>query len=190
MTAAPFRPIGYLLQRRADQPPEGDPGTGYDYVLAGNGVFIRAENPLLAATVPVAPAQVRGLAPLQPSVELTHGPIPQRLLHQALNAMQRASPSELFTAVTCSPEGEYTLVIPPQDASSCHVHYEPPPGAVVHLHSHGEGNAFFSGTDDRDEQGFALYGVAGRLHSAIRLSFRAGIYGHFHPIPVREIYSQ
>ena len=61
---------GYLVNR-----PDGlvgEPGLAYDYILAANGLFVRAEKlgpggaPLLRATVQVAEAQVRGLAPLAP----------------------------------------------------------------------------------------------------------------------------
>ena len=34
---------------------------------------------------------------------------------------------------------------------------------LAEFHSHGSARAFFSPTDDRDEQGFRIYGVVGRL---------------------------
>ena len=34
--------------------------------------------------------------------------------------------------------------------------YQPPAGVVAEFHSHGGSRAFFSATDDRDEQGFRI----------------------------------
>ena len=34
---------------------------------------------------------------------------------------------------------------------------------VAEVHSHGRARAFFSATDDADEQGLRIYEVAGRL---------------------------
>lgn len=152
MTAA-FHPVGHLLQTRPDQPPEGQPGTGYNYILAANGLFIQAEHDRLRATIPVAPAPVRGLAPLEPHVELPHGPIPRHLLYRTLSLMRRVAPRELFAAFTWSPETDYALHVPQQDAAPARVTYEPQPDTVLEMHSHGLLNAYFSSQDDSDEQG-------------------------------------
>ena len=37
----------------------------YQYILAGDGIFVRAETPFFSAIVPVVACSVRGLAPLQ-----------------------------------------------------------------------------------------------------------------------------
>ena len=39
--------------------------------------------------------------------------------------------------------------------------------------------AFFSGTDDRDEQGLQLYGVVGKLTERTEVLLRVGAYGYF-----------
>ena len=54
---------------------------------------------------------------------------------------------------------------------------------VAEFHSHGSSRAFFSATDDRDEQGFRIYGVVGRLNDPRpELRLRMGVYGHFAPV--------
>ena len=54
---------------------------------------------------------------------------------------------------------------------------------VAEFHSHGGSRAFFSATDDRDEQGFRTYGVVGRLDAPQpELRLRVGVYGHFAPV--------
>ena len=184
-----FQPAGYLIQKRPDEPPDGRPGTGFNYVMAGNGLFIQASSPLLEATIPIADVPVRGLAPLEPSLHLPHGQLPRHLLYHAITAMRRAAPNELFTAVTWTPTTGYDLQIPEQDAHRAHVSYQPIPNTVLEIHSHGTLRAFFSGQDNQDEQGFAVYGVVGRVTDRTELTFRVGIYGHFHPVPVSHIFS-
>ena len=185
-----FRPVGYLLQNRLDEPPVGEPGHGYNYVLANNGLFIKAENRLIEATVQVAPANVRGLAPIQGEFRLTNGPIPMQLLQHILRAMRQAAPNELFAAITWKDEIGYRTRIPPQDASKSHVSYEATPDTVLEAHSHGNGRAFFSSQDDADEQGLRLYGVIGRSGSSIlEVAFRVGVYGNFQPASANSIFS-
>ena len=60
---------------------------------------------------------------------------------------------------------------------------------VAEFHSHGGSRAFFSATDDRDEQGFRIYGVVGRL-DALRpeLRLRVGVYGHFAPVDWSQVF--
>ena len=51
----------------------GEPGTVYNYIMAGNGLFIESESEYLQARIQIAQATVRGLADLQERVVLTHG---------------------------------------------------------------------------------------------------------------------
>ena len=60
---------------------------------------------------------------------------------------------------------------------------------VAEFHSHGSLPAFFSATDDRDEQGFRIYGVTGRLDTVEpELSLRVGVYGHFAPLEWSRVF--
>ena len=80
-------------------------------------------------------------------------------------------------------------MVPPQAGSRASLIYQPPSGVVAEFHSHGSLSAFFSATDDRDEQGFRIYGVAGRLHSARpELRLRVGVYGHFAPAEWSQVF--
>jgi hypothetical protein len=49
-------------------------GLLYDYVMAGDGVFVVAESDHLAVRVPVAEGTIRGLPPIGASCLLKHGP--------------------------------------------------------------------------------------------------------------------
>ena len=86
--------------------------------------------------------------------------------------------------------GAYRLVVPPQTGTASSLAYRPPAGVVAEFHSHGSSRAFFSATDDRDEQGFRIYGVAGRLDTPLpELRLRVGVYGHFAPVDWPQVFS-
>ena len=91
-------------------------------------------------------------------------------------------------AVRWDGEG-YRLVVPPQAGTATRLAYQPPAGVVAEFHSHGGSRAFFSATDDRDEQGFRIYGVVGRLDTPLpELRLRVGVYGHFAPVDWPQVF--
>ena len=60
---------------------------------------------------------------------------------------------------------------------------------MAEFHSHGTHRAFFSATDDRDEQGFRIYGVVGRLDDPLpELALRVGVYSHFSPLHWSQVF--
>ena len=157
----------------------GSQGVGYDYVLGSSGLYVQSESAHLTARVLVAPADVRGLAPVSEKVTLTYGLIPNHVFELGLGWLLAAPGTERFFAVRWDSDA-YRPVIPPQEGTGSSLTYEPPPGVVAEFHSHGRHRAFFSATDDRDEQGFRIYGVVGRLDAPEpELALRLGIYGHF-----------
>lgn len=180
-----FRPVGYLIRTKAG--PQGERGQFYDYVLAGNGVWIEAEGPFFAARVPVAAAEIRGLAPLEPVLVLRHGPIPQYLFDLALGTMMADTSRERYVAVTWN--DDYHLHVPEQDADAASTHYVAVDNTVLDLHSHGTMAARFSTTDDRDELGLKVFGVLGRLADRPELRLRVGVYGYYHPVAWGEVFA-
>ena len=186
----PTSPVGYLTNHKSGL--EGEPGIGYDYILAANGLFIRASNPLLSATIQIAPAEVRGLAPLTERLELTHGRIPFGLIQTALWLLSDAGAShEVYMGVVWE-NGAYQRVFPEQTGSPASVQYQRARGVLLDIHTHGKMSAFFSGTDDHDEQGFQLYMVLGRLdHPVIHeVALRLGVFGYFAPLDWDEVFDQ
>ena len=168
----------------------GVQGIGYDYVLGSGGVYVQSESAHLVARVLVAPCQVRGLAPVAEKVTLVHGPIPAQLFELGLGWFLAEPETERFFAVRwdgCA----YRLVVPEQAGTATSLSYRPPLGVVAEFHSHGSLPAFFSATDDRDEQGFRVYGVAGRLDTTRpELSLRVGVYGHFAPLVWSQVFDE
>ena len=180
-------PVGYLVNHRTGL--TGAHGIGHDYVLGSGGLYVQSESAQLTARVLVAPCEVRGLAPVAEKVELTHGPIPANLFETGLRWFRDDPETERFFAVRWD-GSSYRPVVPPQIGTATSLAYAPPTGVVAEFHSHGHSRAFFSATDDRDEQGFRIYGVAGRLDSdRPELNLRVGVYGHFAPLRWSQVFS-
>ncbi len=179
-------PVGYLVNRKEGL--AGVQGIGYDYVLGAGGLYVQSESAHLTARVLAAPCRVRGLAPVAEKVKLVHGPIPARLFELGLRWFRDDPDTERFFAVRWDGRA-YQPVVPPQVGTATSLEYVPPPGVVAEFHSHGRSRAFFSKTDDRDEQGFRIYGVAGRLDTdRPELSLRVGVYGHFAPVEWSQVF--
>ena len=173
-------PVGYLVNHPAGL--SGFHGVGYDYVLGAKGLYVQSESAHLVARILVAPAGVRGLAPVTEKLELADGLIPSHVFELGLGWMMAAPDTERFFAIGWD-GGAYRLVVPPQEGTGSSLSYQTPEGVVAEFHSHASHAAFFSATDDRDEQGFRIYGVVGRLDTLTpELALRLGIYGHFAPL--------
>ena len=184
--SAALTPVGYLVNNANGL--AGVQGVGYDYVLGEGGLYVQSESAHLVARALIAPAEVRGLAPVSEKLALAHGPIPAGLFEAGLRWLLETPDTERFFAVGWD-KGAYRLVVPPQSGTSASLTYRPPAGVVAEFHSHGSHRAFFSATDDGDEQGFRIYGVVGRLHGPVpELTLRVGIYGHFAPLEWAQVF--
>ena len=178
--------MGYLVTHPGGL--AGSQGIGFDYVLGLGGLYVQSESAHLTARVLVAPARVRGLAPVSEKLALTHDPIPTHVFELGLGWMLAAPDTERFFAVRWDGDA-YRLVVPPQDGTGSSLSYQPPAGVIAEFHSHASHRAFFSAIDDRDEQGFRIYGVVGRLDTPTpELALRLGIYGHFAPLHWSQVF--
>ena len=180
-------PVGYLVNHPGGL--SGAHGVGYDYVLGSGGLYVQSRSAHLTARAPVAYCEVRGLAPVAGKLQLAHGPIPAGLFELGLRWFRDDPETERLFAVRWDGRA-YRLVVPPQAGTATRLAYVPPSGVVAEFHSHGGSRSFFSATDDRDEQGFRIYGVAGRLDTdRPELSLRVGVYGHFAPVEWSQVFS-
>jgi PRTRC genetic system protein A len=180
--------VEYLVAR--DSVPTRQ-GLAFDYLLAGDGVYLATGNDDLDVRVPLAGCNVRGLLPVYPACNLKHGRIPQWIWDAIVWAAHVGyiSGREVLLAVTFDPNIGYRLTVPPQVAGPERVVYRPPTAAVLEVHSHGPHPAVFSSTDNADEQGLRLYGVIGRLDSRRpEIALRIGAYGHFLAVPWATVF--
>lgn len=178
-------PVGYLVRRPGEY--SGRRGVGYDYVMAGNGLWVESEGPYLAARAQVGGGRVRGLAPMSPRLVLRNGRVPWHLFDLALSVMQTDPGRERYVEVRWC--GGYQLHVPEQERSETSVRYRCGPDVVVELHSHGRMEPYFSNTDNSDEQGLRVYGVIGQMDRLPRVRMRVGVYGHFQEVPWSDVFS-
>lgn len=180
--------VNYRLYHGGELPP---PTGLYEYVLAANGVFVRAVRAGLYACIPVAHtarSSVRGLAEIETTVVLTStARFPRDLMHAILDYARARSPLENLTWAEVAGD-QWRAWEPFQLRTSASVRPVDPfdpigARALLDLHSHHEMDAFFSTQDDRDESStFRLYGVLGKVSTAPEIILRVGIYGHFYDL--------
>lgn len=85
--------------------------------------------------------------------------------------------------------GEYHINFPLQKGDAGGVEYERMPGTIMDIHSHGAMRAFFSGTDNRDEQGIRLFMVLGKMDTdEPEYLMRLGVYGYFRDVTFEEVF--
>lgn len=179
-------PAGYLIKRQDGL--HGTRGLAYDYIMAGNGLWIEAESRFISVRLPASEAPVRGLPPLDVKVVLRYGKIPQRLFDLAIDIFVSNSYKEKYVAIARAGD-EYRLRIPNQQSDEASIKYVPEEDVVVDIHSHAHMDAFFSDTDNADEQGFKIYAVVGRVDTVLpRVMMRVGCYGYFFQIPWEEVF--
>jgi PRTRC genetic system protein A len=135
----------------------------YQYVIAQNGIFVRAENGFVSACIPVmrlkeAAAPIRGLQPLKGWAQLKIPRIPLTLLETVIaNAQVSAENGRLDETLSYLVwnNGRFRLIKPAdQQATPNSVvseMVEPAETVVMDIHSHGAAPPYFSPIDDRDE---------------------------------------
>ena len=189
--------VTYYVHRHKLLPPNS--ALAYQYVLAAAGVYLRAENRFFDVLLPLARCPVRGLAPLKPHFRLKVPRLPGRLLAAVLADARQARRPDNGPPVIGLNEALYhfhhdgavvRVTKPPQRATAASVAgvESNTPNVILDLHSHGAMRAFWSATDDADEQGFRAYGVIGRLDERPEIRLRLGVYGNWFPLPVSLLF--
>jgi PRTRC genetic system protein A len=174
--------MNYLLAQDTTLPPI-DPANMLEFVIAGNGVFVRARRNELEAMIPVSRCEIRGLQDVRPYVRMEAGRVPLALTQAILEEFQQDMPNESLIWVKLD-NGKWKVVKPSQMQEEESVRPMNPfdrEGATAFLdvHSHNSMEPYFSTDDDRDENGFRLYAVFGLLDSTPCVAARVGIYGYF-----------
>ncbi len=183
----------YLIARQGAMLPPVDPGNFYEYILAANGVFVRASREEFQAMVLVAPCHVSGLEKLDPYVNLNGGRLPQTCTQAILADFRAASPMERLLWVILDGR-TYTVYAPPQIALASKVAPVDPQdpmgvNAFMDIHSHGRFPAGFSLDDDQDElrHRMRIFAVIGTIEDAPQVLVRVVIHGHEGYFPAASI---
>ena len=196
MSSAPL--VQYRIASEGIPLPPIDAGL-YEYILAGNGLFVRAQRRELSVLLPVASFDARGLVALEAHVELRVPRVPESVLLSCLEQARRARDYHGFLIESLfhlwvDEMSHWHMEMPQQmqKAASVRPLDDSPSSsytrALLELHSHAELEPQFSSADDDDEMGFRLYAVLGHIAKLPKLKVRVGLYGYRWGIPGREIF--
>lgn len=191
MSAMQIRDV--VLAEQRELPPIGE--LAYQVVVAGNGTFIKTEDSRMEALVPVSLGTMWGLVEYEPYARLKVERIPESFLYSVLDSARRHLPDECLYQFCYSrqpgglPRNVWRCVMPPAQTNPASITYVDQADAVVDLHSHARLQAFFSETDNGDEQGLRFYAVVGRIDSpSPEIRVRVGVYGQHMHVPVTTVF--
>jgi PRTRC genetic system protein A len=181
----------YILAE-TDTLPAIDPACLYEFVMASNGVFVRARRCGLEAMIPVSTCEIRGLKAVKPYVRVEAGKIPLICTQTILAEFQRDLPNESLIWVKLE-EKKWRVIKPEQIADENSVRpvdpFDPASiAALVDVHSHDTMEPFFSTDDDRDETGFRIFAVFGLLDTQPCVMARVGIYGYYWRLDAGDVF--
>lgn len=196
------KPITRFLFAESDPLPEYDAAMS-EYIFGTNGLHRRARRPGLEAVVPAAPP-ARLLNPVESYVRMSAPRVPVHLVREMLdearrqrnrtNPMHSEFVETLFFFLWNDRESRWMLHVPPQEQTLWSVRATDTSAnsayanALVEVHSHHWETAFFSRDDNRDEVGFRIYGVLGRIFTSPELKMRVSVYGDWWELPASQIF--
>ncbi|HWQ15568.1 MAG TPA: Mov34/MPN/PAD-1 family protein [Roseiflexaceae bacterium] len=183
--------------------PLPDDAPGICWIFAANGVFKQGANAHLVARVCAEPfaAPIPGLAELTPAVRWRDWPdahLPGAALLPPVLEQAQATvsplganlgrPIELQLFVVLR-DGMARLIKPNQISTATWLRYRMPDGVLLcDLHSHHAMPAFFSGTDDGDDQGLGVSAVIGGIFTGPEIRTRINVYGVSQEVPATLVF--
>ncbi len=171
----------------------------YEYVMAGNGIFVRGARREFQAQLCITPCTVRGLQDLEPSLQLNAPRVPREMVEDMLRQAREArdaqgNPCEIVFHLELDELSAWQCHVPnqtqaparakPMDDSPASSYAR----ASIEVHSHVDMHARFSSIDDEDELGFRIYVVLGLISTTPAMRVRVGMYGYRHDIPARRVF--
>ncbi len=190
----------------------------YEYVLAGNGIFIRGARREFQTQFCIQPCQVRGLPELETYLEMKTPRVPREIVLNMLNRARAArdakeQPCEIVFHLEFTEAGSWQCHVPEQTQSPMRAKpSDDSPAssyarACIEVHSHVDAgttiarcvrseqrikdvpaHARFSSMDDEDETGFRLYAVLGCISTTPVIRVRVGLYGYRQDIPANWVF--
>jgi hypothetical protein len=177
------------------------------FIWAGNGIFRSVTRREFKAVVCHREVHTPGLPELLQEFKLLVPPVPQKKVEAIIKQIQKEPDLEqLFylywqgdwTPSTDAPPGanplglrdRWEILYPEQECtpSTCIAGDRFPEPAVIEIHSHGAMGAFFSGTDDLEEDGCRISTVIGKSNGQLEIVSRVCVHGLFLPIKSSLIY--
>ena len=166
----------------------------YEYILAGNGIFIRGARREFQAQFCIEPCEIRGLANLEASLQLNAPHVPREIVTEMLlrACMARDAngrPCEILFHLELDEARVWHCLVPSQAQETARAKpADDSPSssyarACIEVHSHVDMCARFSSLDDQDEVGFRVYAILGCISTRAVMRVRVGMYGYRCDIP-------
>jgi hypothetical protein len=171
----------------------------YEYILAGNGIFIRGTRREFQAQFCIVPCEIRGLANLEASLQLNAPRVSREIVTEMLRRARAARdadgrPCEIVFHLELDAARVWHCLVPsqaqgparakPADDSPSSSYAR----ACIEVHSHVDMHARFSSLDDQDEVGFRVYAILGCVSTRAVMRVRVGIYGYRCDIPANWVF--
>jgi len=187
---SPPKLVGYRIAASENDPIDA---ALFEYLLAGNGLFVRAKRKEFAVSLPLSVQKISGLPNATIGVRWTRPGIPAAFWQEILTHAQQTYSSSSFKEEVYLIYWDRTLFgwrwkasgrnhtwastiaddTLPEYADCC-----------IELHTHPPGALHFSRADDRDELGkFRLFAILIDVHDKPKVRFRCGVYDHLIPVP-------
>lgn len=195
-TIQPCAPCYHILDGGAIPPL--DTNRFYEYLIAGNGVFLHAERRGIEIVMPVSPpCDLVGLAQVTPDIHFPYPLIGPEIVAQMLDRARAQTQDNVHyqERLFYLPwrEDRWEVFEPEQEQTAGHVgpvdkNLAATMGIFCEAHSHHVMSAFFSGTDDRDELWSGFYAVLGHITTRPEIRLRVVVDGYRWHIPASLLY--
>jgi PRTRC genetic system protein A len=179
----PFAPLYHVLD--GTEMPPLDPGRLYEYLIAGNGVFLRARKRFGEVVMPIsAPCELVGLQRVEPGLWMPYprveAGVVEHMLGRARDQTREGGGFDEILFYLLRREDRWEVIEPEQDQSPSRCaardkHLAARLGVFTEVHSHHTMDAYFSDTDDGDEKWSGIYCVLGRITTRPELRVRVAI---------------
>lgn len=165
----------------------------YEYLLAGNGLFVRAKRREFSVSLPLSMQKIWGLPNTSIGISWNRSQISESLWRGILQHARNKEASsefkeEVYLIYWDDVLQAWNWKAAGRDASSVTTiaddrlpEYSE---CCIELHTHPPGAHHFSAADDRDELGkFRIFAILIDVHEKPKIRFRCGVYEHLVPIP-------
>ena len=168
------------------------------FVMGEDGIYKVMKNGV--GTFMAKVDKVIGLKPIKEGVILNFPKVPYYMLLQTVTffkeVMEKKNDAEAMVQFYWDPLGEkYIMYCPEQEITRASVRflrsteYDSKYTLVMDIHSHNTMGAFWSGTDNADEQETRVYGVLGKLDKdPFEYKFRISVGGQHRDIDIFDIF--
>jgi hypothetical protein len=171
----------------------------YEYVMAGNGIFIRGARREFEAQFCIVPCAIRGLVDLEPALSINAPRVPREIAEEMLRRARAARdaighPCEIVFHLEVDETMVWRCHVPAQNQAPTRARPsdDSPTSsyarACIEVHSHVDMHASFSSLDDQDEVGFRVYAVLGCISTTPVIRVRVGMYGYRYDIPANWVF--